>query len=94
MRDDDFEWDDAKARANIARHGISFEMARRVFSDPFAVDWFDDREDYGEARYVTLGMASHQLLYVAYAMRDSRIRIISARIAEARERKAYHEDNS
>ena len=94
MRDDDFEWDDAKARANIARHDVSFEMARRVFSDPFAVDWLDDREDYGEARYVMLGMANHQLLHVAYTMRDPRIRIISARIAEARERKAYHENDS
>lgn len=43
MRDDDFEWDDAKARANIARHDLSFETARKVFSDPLALGWLDDR---------------------------------------------------
>lgn len=93
MRDGEFEWDDAKARINIARHDVSFEMAQKAFGDPFALDWFDDREDYGEARFVTLGLANHQLLWVAYTMRDHRIRIISARIAEPRERKAYHEEN-
>lgn len=94
MRDDEFEWDDAKARINIARHDVSFEMARKVFRDPFALDWLDDREDYGEARSVAVGLAGHQLLWVAYTMRDHRIRIISARVAEPRERKAYHEENS
>ena len=94
MRDDDFEWDDTKARANIARHDLSFETARKVFSDPLALDWLDDREDYGEARYVTLGVAGHQLLCVGYTMRASRTRIITARIAEPRERRAYREENS
>lgn len=93
MQDDDFEWDDAKARRNIALHDVSFETARRAFGDPLALDWFDDREDYGEARYVTLGLAGHQLLYVAYTMRDHRIRIISARLAESRERKTYNEES-
>jgi len=94
MQDDGFEWDDAKARANIARHDVSFEAARNAFGDQFALDWLDDRENYGEVRYVTLGLAGHQLLYVAYTMRDGRTRIISARIAEPRERRAYHDDNA
>lgn len=94
MRDDDFEWDDAKARANVARHDVSFETARKVFNDPFALDWLDDREDYGEARYVTLGMASHRLLHVVFTMRDHRIRIITARGAAPQERRAYHEGTS
>jgi uncharacterized protein len=46
MHDDDFEWDDAKAIENYAKHGISFEDARRVFDDQFAVDGVD--EVYGE----------------------------------------------
>lgn len=93
MRDVDFEWDDTKARANIARHDVSFETARKVFGDPFALDWLDDREDYGEARSVALGLAGHRVLWVAYTMRDRRIRIISARIAEPRERRAYNEED-
>lgn len=91
MQDDEFEWSDAKARANIARHDLSFETARKVFSDPLALDWLDDREDYGEARYVTVGLASHRLLHVAYTMRDHRIRIITARAAAPQERRIYHE---
>ena len=94
MRNDDFEWDDAKARMNIARHDVSFETARKAFTDPLALDWMDDREDYGEARYVTLGVAGHQLLVVAYTLRGQRTRIISARLAEARERRIYYENNT
>jgi uncharacterized DUF497 family protein len=93
MTDDDFEWDDAKAASNYARHGVTFDMARAVFRDPFAIDWVDDREAYGEAGYVTIGMVEGRLLYVAYTMRDDRIRIISARGAEPHERRQYHEDD-
>jgi uncharacterized DUF497 family protein len=57
MNDDAFEWDDAKAVENDADHGVSFETARDVFRDPFAVDWLDEREAYGELRYATIGMA-------------------------------------
>jgi uncharacterized DUF497 family protein len=94
MRDDDFEWDDAKAAANLARHGVSFKTARLAFADVFAVEGEDLRENYGERRYVRLGMAAGRLLHVTYAMRDDRIRIISARHAEPRERRRYHEENS
>jgi len=93
MTDEEFEWDDDKAASNYVRHGVTFDMARAVFQDPFAVDWFDDREAYGEARYVTIGMVDGRLLYVAYTMRDDRIRIISARGAESHERRQYHEDD-
>jgi hypothetical protein len=92
VRDDEFEWDDRKAAQNRAAHAVSFDMARAVFRDPFALDWLDDRRDYGEERYVTIGMAEGRLLYVAYTMRGGRIRVISARAAEPEERRAYHED--
>lgn len=91
MWDDDFEWDDVKARANIARHDLSFETARKVFLDPFALEWLDEREDYGETRHVILGLASHRVLLVVFTMRDDRIRIISARAAAPHERRTYHE---
>jgi uncharacterized DUF497 family protein len=42
MIDDDFEWDEAKAAENDAKHGVSFDTARDVFADPFALDWVDD----------------------------------------------------
>jgi uncharacterized DUF497 family protein len=94
MRDDEFEWHDAKAKANLARHGVSFETARRAFDDAFAVEIDDRREDYGEDRYVLLGMVGRRLLAVTYTPRGLRNRIISARPAEPFERRLYHEKNS
>jgi uncharacterized DUF497 family protein len=94
MEDEEFEWDDAKARQNLASHGVSFETARLAFDDPFAVAREDRRHDYGEDRYLLLGMVEHHLLAVAYAQRGARLRIISARLAESRERRRYHEENS
>ena len=93
MKELEFECDAVKAARNEADHGVTFEMARGVFKDPFAIELLDDREDYGEDRYVIIGMVDNRLLYVAYAMKDEAIRIISARGAEPHERRQYHEDN-
>ena len=93
MTDDEFEWDDTKAARNFREHGVGFDVAREVFGDPFALDWLDERKDYGEPRYATVGVAQGRLLYVAYTMRGERIRIISARGAEPYEQKLYHEEN-
>jgi uncharacterized DUF497 family protein len=94
MNDGTFQWDDTKAAANYAEHGITFEMARKVFNDGFALDWPDRRERYGEERFCIVGMADDRLLFIAYTMRDDAIRIISARGAEPHERRRYHEHNS
>jgi uncharacterized DUF497 family protein len=94
MQDDEFEWDERKAAANLRRHRVSFKAARRTFDDPFAIARADRREDYGEARYVITGMVGDRLLFVAYTMREGRIRIIMARYAEPFERKLYHEENT
>lgn len=94
MATDDFEWDEAKAAENCARHGISFETAIRAFDDAFAIERLDDREDYGEERYSILGMVDGRLLYVAYTVREGITRIISARGADPYERRQYHEDNT
>ena len=88
-----FEWDEIKAAKNYAMHGVSFEAAREVFKDPFALEWLDKREAYGEDRFVIIGMAEGRLLYIAYTMRGDVIRIISARGAEPYERRRYHEEN-
>jgi hypothetical protein len=92
MRNDDFEWDDAKAVANYARHGITFAMASDVFDDPFAIIELDDSQ-HDEDRYSVIGMVENRLMFVAYALRGDRIRIISARLAEPYERRQYHEKN-
>ena len=54
MIDDEFEWDDDKAAANAEKHGVTFEQARSVFRDPFAIELLDDREDYSEDRYILI----------------------------------------
>jgi uncharacterized DUF497 family protein len=94
MNADEFEWDDAKAAANLAKHGVSFEQARDAFDDPFAIDFVDDRENYGELRLILIGMVENRLLVVAHTMRNDKVRIISAREVEPHERRRYHEENS
>ncbi len=74
---------------------MSFDLATTVFKDPFAVERRDEREDYGEQRFVIIGMAEgHVLLFVAYTEREDRIRIISARRATQREQDDYFRQNS
>jgi uncharacterized protein len=92
--DDDFEWDEAKAAENDAKHGVSFAAAIEVFKDPFAIERLDDRMDYGEDRYIVLGMVDGRILCVVYTLRNGTIRIISARGAEPHEGRQYHEDNA
>ena len=90
-----FEWDDAKAQANWGAHGVSFDLAKTVFNDPFAIERLDDREEYGEQRFVTIGMAEgNVLLFVAYTEREERIRIISARMATQYEQDEYLQQNA
>lgn len=57
MQSEAFEWDDAKAALNWRNHGVSFEAARDVFKDIFAIEWTDDRHGDAEERFVTVGMA-------------------------------------
>ena len=90
-----FEWHDAKAKSNLERHGVSFELAKTVFGDEFAIESPDDRAEYGEDRFTVLGMAEGGvLLLVAYTERGTRIRIISARRAMKHEQDEYFRQNS
>ncbi len=82
MHDEFFEWDDAKAASNRRDHGVTFDMARDVFKDIFAVEWVDDSQGVQEPRYSVLGMIENRLLFVAYTIRGEVIRVISARIAQ------------
>ena len=90
----EFEWDPDKEAANLQKHGISFTQAAAAFRDPFAVDWIDDREDYGEERVVLLGMTDGSVLVVVYTERGSRRRIISARRADRYEQEIYFRENA
>ena len=91
----EFEWHDAKAEANLQAHGVSFELAKTVFKDPFAVERLDDREDYGEERFIMIGMAAGGVvLFVAFSEREGRVRIISARRATQNEQDEYFRQNS
>ena len=85
-----FEWDEAKNQANIRKHGVSFETARRTFDGP-VLTWVDERMDYGEVRHVSIGKAGNAVVVVAHTDRDGRMRLISARPASRKERQAYHE---
>jgi uncharacterized DUF497 family protein len=94
MMTPEFEWDADKEAANLQKHGVSFAQAAVAFSDPFAVDWIDDRQDYGEERVILLGMTDGQVLTVVYTERETRIRIISARRATRYEQEIYIRENS
>ncbi|MGA3315977.1 MAG: BrnT family toxin [Candidatus Sulfotelmatobacter sp.] len=84
-----------QAEANLEAHGVSFDLATTVFRDPFAVERLDDREDYGEQRFVLIGMAEgHVVLFVAYTEREERIRIVSARRATQHEQDDYFRQNA
>lgn len=84
-----FEWDSYKASSNLRKHGISFEAACKIFSDPF-VDSIDDEYIDGELRAQSIGMLpTWQLLCVVYVMRGDRVRVISARRATNPERHRY-----
>jgi len=86
-----FEWDDGKAAQNIAKHGVPFEYAARVFLDPHRLDSEDTRRDYGEERWLTLGKIEARLFAVAYTPRGKVMRLISARKANEREQRKYDE---
>lgn len=84
-----FEWDPDKAASNLKKHGVSFDVAARIFYDMDRLDRHDGREDYGEDRFITIGLVGGVELSVAYTLRTDTIRIISAREAERHEQRDY-----
>ena len=89
-----FEWDERRAAANKRKHGVSFELAREIFSDDFKVRLYRGGQQ-GEPRWWTMGLVGSQLLLVVHSWEDNeegeRIRIISARKTTASERRRYEE---
>ena len=87
-----FEWDDAKAAANLRKHRVSFEEAAEVFYDPYALDGRDAEHSHDEERFFVIGYSAVRMLYIVFVEQcDNVIRIISARLPTPAERKAYEE---
>lgn len=84
-----FEWDPDKARTNLDKHGVPFDEALAVFLDANRLESYDGREDYGEDRFITIGLVEDFELAVAYTLRGDTIRIISARKATRHEQHDY-----
>lgn len=90
-----FSWDARKALRNFRKHGVSLEEAATVFSDPEALDWEDIEHSQTEERSARVGFSiAGRILFVVYTIRrwkdgEETIRIISARQATSKERKAY-----
>jgi uncharacterized protein len=87
-----FQWDEAKAAANLKKQQVSFEEAKSIFFDDLGVQFFDDDHSSDEDRFLMLGMSSGaKLLIVCHCERDhgATIRIISARKATPRESAFY-----
>jgi uncharacterized DUF497 family protein len=87
----DFEWDINKADINVRKHGVSFEEARTVFSDPFELTISDPDHSIGEHRFLSIGRSEHnRIIVVSYTERQLNvIRIISTRVASKHERQHY-----
>ncbi len=88
-----FEWDEEKAFANARKHGVSFDEAKTVFGDRSALHQYDGPHSWNEERFIIIGMSERpRLLYVVYVERiEEMFRLISARPAMLRERRAYEE---
>jgi hypothetical protein len=88
-----FEWDDTKAQSNLQKHGVSFDEAASVFASPLAAIFPDPDHSEDEVREIIVGHSErNRLLVVSFAERGDAVRIISARVATARERKDYEEN--
>ena len=86
----EYEWHPVKAADNRRKHGIAFD-AITDFDWDTAVIVVDERKDYGEARFLAIGMIGQQLHSVAFTLRNAKVRVISLRAAGRKERKLFDE---
>ena len=89
-----FVWDESKNISNKQKHGVSFEQAREIFSDPLHLSTLDERFSYFEERWITIGITQKQYILVVVHLYfddddEEIIRIISARNATIHERRQY-----
>lgn len=83
-----FEWNEAKAVANLKKHGVSFESAA-AFEFDTAIEFIDDDVSYGEERHRAFGFIGAKLHVLIYTARRSTIRVISLRRATVQEKRTY-----
>jgi hypothetical protein len=88
----EFRWDERKARENVTKHGVSFDLARRVSDDPRLVLPEDAAHSRPESRYCAFGRLGNGILTVRFAIRGQRIRIIGA--GYWRKGKAFYEQTN
>ena len=85
-----FEWHEKKAKRNEAKHGVTFDEAKTIFNDPFAMTVSDPDHSDEEERWLDIGLSAEgRLLVVWYTERSERIRIIGSRRATKAEERAY-----
>ena len=84
-----YDWDEAKRRSNIDKHGIDFFELRAAFFDPDGCYYRDQRRDHGEIRYVLLARWNDKIVHIVFTDRGEYRRIISARQAHWKERVLY-----
>ena len=84
-----FAWDNAKAQSNLAKDGVRFGLATRVFDDPSHQDGDASRKEDGESRRKAIGLIEGRLIAVVYVRRGETVRIISARRANMKESRSY-----
>ena len=88
-----FEWDAAKASANVQKHGVDFGEASTVFADGLSPTGRDPDHSIGEGRFLTFGLSSKgRVLAVSHTDRSGKVRIISARVATRKEKQIYEEN--
>ena len=86
-----FEWDERKRNTNLRKHGLDFRDAKKIFNAPMLVA-LDDREDYGEERWLGIGLLDGRVVVVVFTEPDAqRIRVISLMKAVSDERKQYEQ---
>ena len=88
-----YEWDEQKRLANVKKHGIDFIDVPKVFEDDVVIIP-DERFDYGETRFILIGILKSQVIVVAYTERGENIRIISARKATKNEQTYFFQQIS
>jgi uncharacterized DUF497 family protein len=85
-----YEWDEAKRQANIQKHRIDFVGIEKVFAGQ-TITILDDRVDYGEPRFITVGLLQGRVVVIAHTETDEVVRIISVRKATKHEEISYFE---
>jgi uncharacterized protein len=86
-----FKWDEPKRQANLAKHGLDFADAEKVFAGPMVL-FEDNRADYGEQRLIGVGLLDYLVVMIVHVENDDTIRIIWMRKADSNETDLYYQN--